>query len=93
MYGGDSIAIVKRNGSTRYSNYTKLIEISNCLYTSGGNKNFWKILDRVLKEQANEITINLKNPSQATTVSLCNLKDEIPKNAKPQSIEDLNSTY
>lgn len=93
MYDGDSIAIVKRKGSTSYSNYTKLIEISNCTYTTGGNKKFWEILDKVLKEQASKENITyLKDPSQAT-FSISNLKDEIPKNAKPQSIEDLNSNY
>lgn len=89
IYKGESISIIKRTGNNWYGKQTKLIELSNCLETKEGSEKFWVILDKALKEQALQRTkVNLKDPSNAT-FNLTNIRDEIPKNAKPQSINDL----
>lgn len=71
-------------------------EIKNVIYASQlykivtqGNKKFWEIFDKVLKQQySNKSSPKISDPSNAT-FNFENIKDEIPKGVKPKSASDL----
>lgn len=90
VYPEESLAIVKRKGIYPYfDKTTKLIELKFDTCTAYGNDKFWKIFDKVLKQQC---MINTKpqvsNPSNAT-FDITAFKDEIPKGARSKSAFDL----
>lgn len=90
VYPEESLAIVKRKGVYPYfDKTTKLIELKYDTCTTYGNDKFWKIFDKVLKEQCNVNTEPpLSNPSNAT-FDITAFKDELPEGAKPKSAFDL----
>jgi|GEM_PF-1931665 len=85
----ESLAIVKRMGIYPFGKRIKLIEFIHDTDTDQGNHKFWEIFDKVLEQQSSsDIMPKVSVPSNAT-FSFENLKDEIPKNAKPKSIFNL----
>lgn len=85
----ESMAIVKRKGIYPFDNRVKLIELIYTTWTVKGNKKFWNIFNEVLKQQYfMDTKPQISNPSNAT-FSFKNLKDEIPRGAKPKSASDL----
>ncbi|WP_143322434.1 hypothetical protein [Clostridium sp. HBUAS56010] len=66
-----------------------MIELKYDTCTAYGNEKFWKIFDKVLKEQcASNTKPQISDPSNAT-FDITAFKDELPKGAKPKSASDL----
>lgn len=90
LYPDESLAIVKRKGIYPYfDKRIKLIELKYDTCTELGSQKFWNIFDKVLKQQyLNHTKPKISVPSSAT-FDFANLKDEVPKGAKPKSAFDL----
>lgn len=89
IYPDESLAIIKRKGIYPFDKRVKLIELIHTTWTIQGNKKFWEIFDKVLKQQySNKSSPKISDPSNAT-FNFENIKDEIPKGVKPKSASDL----
>ncbi|WP_143322491.1 PAAR-like protein, partial [Clostridium sp. HBUAS56010] len=92
IYPEESLTIIKRKGIYPFDKRIKLIELIYSTWTLQGDKKFWNIFDKALKQQyMNNKKPSISDPSNAT-FTFSNLKDEIPKGGKPKSAFDLMKT-